>query len=171
MAQRKLRTSIPARGDVLMRVRDARTGEVIRRIRIRNKIVNLGFEAIVKLLATGDAGSTLTQLRPGTGTSAPSIADTDVIGPLRTTPSDPGTTFNLPITKVQNAPAGGPYELIVEATLPGGAPTDVFNGKTITEAGLITSGGSLFSRQVHPGVEKTPAIAIDYEWHIRFIPA
>jgi hypothetical protein len=166
-----LRAAVHARGDVRIRIRDASSGEIRRILEVRNTVVSGGFGALIALLNTADPGSLIARLRPGTGTTPPALSDTDVANAIAVPASStyPAGILELSTRKTP-ALGSGLFDLLIEATIPGGTDSDPYNGKTISEAGLITAGGLLFARQIHPGISKVSTIAIDYEWRIRFLP-
>jgi hypothetical protein len=168
----RLETAVRTRGDLVVQVRDIASGRIRRSLEVRNMIVASGYGALVSLLSTGDPGSALAKLRPGTGTVPPVISDTDITSPIAVPVSTdcPAGVLELAVQKTPTLAAGGPYDLLITSTIPGGTDADAYNGKTISEAGLITAGGTLFARQIHPSIAKVPTVAIDYEWRIRLLP-
>lgn len=163
-------TCIGVRGDVYMRVKDARTGEVLRKLEIRNKITQGGLGVLVRMLNypgndPEQASLYVASLAVGSGTSVPLAINTGLEIPLV-------PPVNLPIVSPNVSVAvpgvAGAYYVTFMATLESGQG----NGNTLTEAGLYTSGGGavnapiLLARQVHPAIDKTSAIVIDYEWRI-----
>jgi len=168
----RLETAVHARGDFIVRARDLASGRIRLSLEVRNMVVAGGFGALVSLLSTGDPGSVIAKLRPGTGNVPPVISDTGITSPIAVPVSTdfPAGVLELAVQKTPSLAAGGPYDLLITATIPGGTEADAYNGKTISEAGLITVGGTLFARQIHPGIAKVPTVAIDYEWRIRLLP-
>jgi hypothetical protein len=168
-----LQTALRARGDFIVRVRELPSGRIRRSFEVRNMVVAGGFGALLSLLNTGDPSGVIAKLRPGTGNVPPVVSDTDITSPLvvPASPTFPAGVLELPLQKTPSLISGGPYDLLITATIPGGTEADPYNGKTISEAGLITAGGALFARQIHPGIAKVPTVAIDYEWRIRLLPA
>jgi hypothetical protein len=164
---------IPMMGTIDITVRDARTREAIKHLRIRNKITFLAADVLVELLAqrTTDPvpGRDLVySMRMGSSNTAASRADTNlgafVIGKVL---GDVG--------KVNGAPG----EIQFVATLESGDA----NGTTLREAGLFTAGAApsasdvpgttpgvtrMIARQVYPDIPKTIAVIVDYSWTIAF---
>jgi len=139
-----------------VKVLDALTGNVLRRMTIRNMIVGSGYDAIIQALANGVTTSRITKLAIGKGTSAPTLGQTALVSPLVEI-----TSFTADVI------TGNPYALKITATLDaatGNGTVDQPNN--VSEVGLITAGGALFSRQVHPAITKNASIAIQYEWVI-----
>ncbi len=160
-------------GKLVVVVRDAKTGEVLRRFEIRNKITFLAADVLVELIAqrTTDpapARDLVYSMRMGSSNTAAARSDTNlgayVIGKVL---GDVGKV------------TGAPGELQFITTLGSGDA----NGVTLREAGLFTAGpapstsdtpgttpGStrMIARQVYPDVPKTVAIVIDYSWIIAF---
>lgn len=157
----KTTSEIPMRGDLTVRTRDARTGRILRSYVIRNTITYGGLGVVAQLLAqrlADPAASTLAlaALQIGEDATPPVRGDT-LLGD--------GSPFVIALTDANKAPnILGPYELRITATLGAGDA----NGKTLAEAGLFTAGGTLFARQIHPGIAKTVAIAVDYDWRLSF---
>jgi hypothetical protein len=179
-------SGIKMRGDLRIVVRSAATGERLKSIEIRNKIMFLAADVLVELLAQRAtdpqppvfpiaAGPVKTpdeifSMRMGSSNVPASRSDTNlgavVIGKEL-----------LDVNKVTGVP--GEIELIASL-----GPTDA-NGATLQEAGLFTRGSApvpspsdppgtvpgqprLFARQIHPAVPKTAAISLDYSWRISF---
>ncbi len=171
----RLESEFPIRGDLYVNVRNLTTNDVIRRYTVKNMIVGSGFAAVIRFLNDGNQNGIITSLRPGVGArnaetwesalggETPDTGDTNIAGPIIKTGLE--EYWDLPIQK-EPLISSGSYQLKITATLDGGETTDSFNGVTVKEAGLFLANGDLFSRQIHPAVEKTPDIAIDYEWRI-----
>lgn len=160
-------------GTVCATVRSAKTGKVLRRIKIRNKITFLAADILVELFAQRATDPNPIQdlvfsMRMGSSNTAASRADTNLgaftIGKVI---GDAG--------KVNGAPG----EITFIATLDSGDA----NGTTLREAGLFTAGLSpatsdspgttpgvtrMIARQVYPDIPKTSSIVIDYSWTIAF---
>lgn len=157
----KTSSTIPMRGDLTVRVRDASTGRVIRNYEIRNTVTYTGMGVVVNLITqraidTAPDQFKIASIKVGIGTTPPVRGDTSLVDPA---------PFVIPVDDVNKSPnISGPYELRVSVTLGSGDA----NGKLLAEAGLFTSGGQLFARQVHPAIQKEAAIAVDYDWRISF---
>jgi hypothetical protein len=152
---------IGIKGVFVVRVLDALTGALIRRMEIRNMIVAGGYDTLVQSLANGVTTSKITKLAVGKGTTAPTLTQTTLVSPLVEI-----TSFTTDVI------TGNPYAVKITATLDaatGNGTVDQPNN--VSEVGLVTAGGALFSRQVHPAITKTAAIAIQYEWIISFSAA
>lgn len=172
MASTSLKNDISLRGDVTMRVRNAKTGELLRRIEIRNTITYEALQVIIRLLAQrtvafgGDPNSPdpdpaalkFGSLRVGTGTTPPNRGNTALENEVHSIElSDTSLILTL----------SNPFEIRVVATL----EAEFGNGSTLTEAGLYTAGSEtespvLFARQVHAALPKSEALVIDYDWRI-----
>lgn len=166
---------IPMRGDLSIIVRDAKTGEVKRRIEIRNKITFLAADVLLELIAQratdpAPATNAIFSMRMGTSNTAASRADTN-LGAF---------VIGKELADVDKV-TGVPGELQFSATL---EAADA-NGSTLQEAGLFTTGDAgtptpsdtpgvapgdprMFARQIHPAIIKSVAIAIEYSWRIAF---
>jgi hypothetical protein len=145
-----------------VRVLNALTGQVLRRMTIKNMIVNGGYDAIIQSLANGVTTSRITTLAVGKGGATPAaLTQTALANPLVNI-----TSFTTDVI------AGTAHQVKITATLDaatGNGTVDQPNN--VSEVGLITAGGALFSRQVHPAITKTAAIAIQYEWIISLVAA
>jgi hypothetical protein len=164
---------IPMMGTMRVAIRDVKSGRVLRRFEIRNKITFLAADVLVELIAQRASdpvpGRDLVySMRMGTSNTAAARSDTNlgafIIGKVI---GDVG--------KINGAPG----EITFVATL----GTGDANGSTLREAGLFTAGAApstsdvpgttpgvtrMIARQVHPDVPKTVAIAVDYSWTIAF---
>lgn len=160
-------------GTVAITVRDAKTHEVKKSIKIRNKITFLAADVLVELIAqrTTDpvpGRQLIYSMRMGTSNTAAARSDTNlgafVIGKVL---GDVGKV------------TGGPGEITFIATLDSGDA----NGFTLREAGLFTAGAApstsdapgttpgstrMFARQVYPDIPKVPGVVVDYSWTIAF---
>lgn len=156
-----LTSDIPLRGDLTVRLRDAKTGRQLRSYVIRNTVTFVGMGVLVQLLAQRAADPLasslkIASLRVGNGTTPPVRGDTALVD---------GTPFSIPVSDANKTPnVLGPYELRIVVTLGAGDA----NGKTLAEAGLFTAGGDMFARQIHPAIVKSAAIAVDYDWRLSF---
>jgi hypothetical protein len=165
------RNTVHARGDICIKVKDAKTGKLLRKIEIRNTITFLFADVVLELLAQRAADPTAVNnsiytLRVGTGSTAPTRADTNLGNPV----------FGMILTD-PNKITGLPGELEITSTLESGDA----NGNTLSEAGLFTKGPStgsldapgatgvtprLLARQIHPGIPKTSALTLEYSWKL-----
>ena len=169
-------SSLYARGDLTVRVRSVASGRTLRTFVMRNTITYLGMGTVVQLLSQriaplDDAPISLKLAELWVGDSAvpPVRSDTTLaMGP-------PGYRDQLTLTDATKTPniAGPIYELRLLATLPSITPAN--GGLPLAEAGLYTAGSlvpavpqRLFARQIHPLINKTSAIVIDYDWRISF---
>ena len=145
------------RGDVNIYVTNVLTKEKVR-YRIRNTITYDGLSGIIKLLAqnSGDvlADYQIKSLRVGTGTIAPTRADTALVAEV----------FSMPLVDVDRVETIATSQLVITKTL----QTTEANGNTLVEAGLFYNNGTLFARQIHPAIPKTVIITVTYEWQISF---
>lgn len=169
------RDGIPMRGDLTVVVRDVKTGEVKKRIEIRNKITFLAADVLLELIAQratdpAPATNSIFSMRMGTSNTVASRADTN-LGAF---------VIGKELTDVDKV-TGIPGELQFSATL---EAADA-NGSTLQEAGLFTMGDAvtplpndtpgtspgdprMFARQIHPAVIKSLAISVEYSWRIAF---
>jgi hypothetical protein len=155
---------IPFRGDIRIIARDAITNEIIRNIEIRNTITYVGLTTIVRLWSqrtiVDPTDLAISALNVGTGTTPPVRGDTALVSEV----------YSIPLSDSNKVETTVPptFEIKILATLEKGTSISPFNNQTISEAGLFTADGQLIARQIHPGLPKTTAIVIDYEWRISF---
>lgn len=157
-------------GTLTIRVRDVRTGRVIRIWKKRNTITYDAGDIVRDLLAQRATDFPASQLklgsmRFGTNATAANRSDTNLLNEI--------TTVRRQLTDLYKV-NGGSGEISLHATMEGSAG----NGYIYREAGLFTNGatwngdvgGSLqmFTRQVHPTIEKTSAVALEYDWKLQF---
>ncbi len=165
-------SKINLRGDLRVVTRDSSSLEVISIFEKKNCITYLATEMLVQLLAPNAVyGATVQQesqiksMRFGTSNATPQRTDLDLAAEVVTARKE-----LLDANRLVGA-AG-----TVEFTAQLGA-LDA-NGYTLREAGLftrgtdddpsLTTGESVFSRQVTPDQVKTGAIILDYRWRITF---
>jgi hypothetical protein len=157
-------------GTLTIHVRDVRTGRVIRVWKKRNTITYDAGDVVRDLLAQratdyAPAELQLGSMRFGTNATAATRGDTNLLNEI--------ASVRRQLTDLHKL-SGGVGEISLHATMEGSAG----NGYTYREAGLFTKGtvwnadvgGSLqmFSRQVHPTIEKTAAVALEYDWTLQF---
>lgn len=159
----KFRSGINLEGHLRVIARNAVTGAIVRRISIRNTITYKALDAVVQLISqltsVTPTDHKIAQLRVGTGTTPPVRGDTA----LQTQVSAITLTDANKVLTVSD-----PFELKILATLVAGTDSDPFNGVTLSEAGLFTGAGNMFARQIYPGISKTSALVVDYDWRIDF---
>lgn len=171
--KRAAREGIPMMGTISTTIRDAKTGKVLSRRTVRNKITYLAADILVELLAqrTTDpvpSRDLVYSLRIGSSNTAATRSDTN-LGAF---------VFGMAMADV-NKVNGAPGEITFTTTLGAGDA----NGNTLREAGLFTAGASpstsdvpgttpgvtrMIARQTHPDVPKTGGITVDYSWTIAF---
>lgn len=168
-------SSLPMRGDLTVKVRSVQSGRILRTFVVRNTVTYLGMGTVVQLLSQRTAppdhpaaALKLAELWVGNGVVPPVRGDTQL------SMGAPGFRDKITLTDATKTPniVGPVYELRLLATLPSITPANTF---FLSEAGLYTAGSVspavaqvLFARQIHPVIEKTAAIAIDYDWRISF---
>ncbi len=160
-------------GTIVATVRSAKTGKVLKRIKIRNKITYLAADILVELIAQRatdplPAQDLVYSMRMGSSNTAAQRSDTN-LGAF---------TIGKVIGDVGKV-TGGPGEITFIATLDSGDA----NGTTLREAGLFTAGTApstsdtpgtapgvtrMVARQVYPDIPKTAAVVVDYSWTIAF---
>jgi len=127
-----------------------RQGLLIDYWRDENLIVNGAREMLAQLVAGDGAGSAVTRIGFGVG-GAPAAPDDG----------------SLTSAYVRNL-TGHDYPAPGRVRFSFALATSEANGLTIREFGLITAGGSLFSRKVRGGIEKNDDISLDGTWTIIF---
>ncbi len=158
-------------GTLTIRVRDAKTGRVLRTLQKRNTITYDAGDVVRGLLAqraTDPAPGEFKfgSMRFGTDNTTPTRSDTDLIAEV--------VSVRKQLTDGQKVD-GVSGEITVDATLQSGDG----NGNTFQEAGVFTQGagsydaavgGSLkmFARQVHGAVAKAVGLVFDYNWTFQF---
>jgi hypothetical protein len=171
--QQNASNGIPMMGTVCATVRSAKTGKVLKRITIRNKIMYLAADVLVELIAQRATDpvpgrNLIYSMRMGSSNTAATRADTN-LGAF---------TIGKVIGDVGKV-TGGPGEITFVATLDSGDA----NGTTLREAGLFTAGPTpstsnapgttpgvtrMIARQVYPDIPKTAGVVVDYSWTIAF---
>ena len=162
----RLSDRIRVRGYIGFTIRDAKTGRVLRRYEDRNTITYLGLSSLIYMWSqrvADPAPSTfkVTELHVSTGNTAPTAADTNL--------ATPGSAVVLALTDPSKTVtvAAPTFELRLAATLQAGQG----NGLTFKEAGVFLSNGNMIARQIHPNIDKTGAIVIDYDWRLDLVAA
>lgn len=161
--QQAIEQRLSVRGDITVHVIEVATGEVVRRMEIRNLIMTNGLAVIGQLLAgytTLADTRHLGEIHVGTGSTPPVVGNTDV----ETNPG--GTPVTVPVVTTVSTGSGQ-----IEIKCIGQLTTSQANGYAISEAGLYTvdtlnATPQLFARQVFPGVPKSAALAISFDWRI-----
>jgi hypothetical protein len=119
-----------------------------------NKVVDLGIEAFLKHV-NGAYTSLIEHFRMGVGITPPSAEDTGLESPVEFSAGVTTKVFDsvgYPSTKEMK------YQLTVDFA--------EGNGETLSEIGLFFADGTMFSRFMHQGVNKTSYIKIVYQYTI-----
>ena len=172
----RFRSGVGIRGELTIHVFDARTGAVLRTLNKPNTIMNNARDIVRALLAQralGAGGDPVAireyswgSMRFGTDSTAAAPTQQDLYGEV--------TAARKELTDIQKN-NGSVGEITLTATLDSGDA----NGVTLREAGVFTRGPTvwsagvggtlrMFSRQVHPFIEKTSAIRLEYTWVFQF---
>lgn len=119
-------------------------------------ITNKGKEIILdRTFNVSPTRSTVSQFKIGTGTTEPTVSDTDLETPV-----------NIDGDNFKNFVTGYPIlDLInMQVTFRGLVLSTEANGNSLTEFGTVNSDGSplLFSRSTHTQINKTSSIEIAY---------
>lgn len=139
----------PMRGAFVMRILD-RKGNVLEAYEDHNMIVNLARISMSMLVSEGTAEKIVTKFAVGTNNATATPTDTelteayinDIVG--HSFPEDGTVKFEWKLDY------------------------DEANGKNITEFGLLSADGTLFSRKVRAAIAKADDIAFEGEWSIIF---
>ena len=116
-----------------------------------NLVVNLGKGKITRLLANDGVGNYVSSIAVGTSLTTPTVADTVITDSF--IKSLTGYLFPS-ATSVR-------FEWTLELT--------EANGKAISEYGLITQDGTLFSRKTRGTINKESDVKIDGSWTITLV--
>jgi len=155
------------KGEFTIRVRDAKTGEVLREIRKSNLVCVGARNAVIKLISQQTlpddySFNKIWAIYSGTGTTPPTTLDTALESAAFKKACDQPFTVNLSSGWVE-----------VQMTMESGDG----NGYAYTEMGLfsrgdnddptLTAGASMYARQVHGAIEKTSSLSIEYTWRFQ----
>lgn len=134
------------RGNVLLTVRDAETGRVIQRQRVKNLVVDTGRTLIAQLLS----GSAPRPSHLAVGTSSTAVGGSD-------------TTLISEVGRVAITTGSVSGNVLTIAAYIGSA---VANGFTLREVGLLNaaSGGTLFARALISSIVKSSSVTITVTW-------
>ena len=144
--------TLKAKGTVNISVIN-KDGKVIESM-THNKVVDLGIESLLKHV-NGAYTSLIEHFKIGVGTTQPTAQDTSLENPVEFTAGVTTKNFDsvgYPTTKEMK------YQLTVDF-IEG-------NGQTLSEIGLFFADGTMFSRFLHQGVNKTSYIKIVYQYTI-----
>lgn len=140
-------------GAVVLELLD-KNGVVVDRLEKKNLVVANGLTLLMQRL--GGSGSALTHTGIGSGTTAPSNADTDLQTSI--------------VRRVFDNPGGSVAGTTITfyCLFPAGTGTG-----TITEAGLFNalSGGTMFSRIVFDAMTKSASLSLAVSWTITAVSA
>lgn len=172
------------RGFLTVRVLDALSRRTLRRLDIPNQVCVGAKDALQRLCTQTDPTDVdeclLFSLWAGTDGTAPTPADTSLICAV-------GAQFRkvydvaFPIIDVGGVTGLLEVQMTMEAAEGNGAPNPVYRevglfsqGPPATPIGLQTPGigvgnARMYARQVHAMIEKTAAIAIQYNWRFQFV--
>lgn len=135
-------------GTLRIELRD-KEGKLIEVHEERNLIVNVGKQQTARLLGGDTTGRSVDRVGVGIGTSTAAAGDTALTSPVYVTAS---VTYPTQ-TSVQFA-----YTFDLSTA----------NGLAITEFGLVTVAGNLYSRRVRSAINKDSSFSISGTWTIQF---
>jgi len=176
MIKQSLHSHINIRGDLCIIRRDSATLNTLSIWEKKNVITFGATEALVKLMAPNavfgvnvQRESQLKSMRFGTSNAAPQRTDLDLASEAIVA----GNPVRVALLD-GNRLVGAAGTVEFTATLGAGDG----NGVTYREAGLftrgtaddplLTTGSTIFSRQVFPDQPKTGAVVLDFRWRITF---
>jgi len=175
----KMLDKINLSGQLIVRVRDAKTGKVLQVVDTPNTICVDGLNAmqfLLTALSTPDAktqdANKIWAIYVGTDNTTPAYAQTDLVTPEFYKAVDQPVS-----TDVGGTPAVLGYAMVeCQMTMQSGEG----NGNTFQEAGLFTRGThasddpsvgrtdvNMIARQLHAAIPKDSTISIEYTWRIR----
>lgn len=157
--------TLQIRGDLTVTVRDSKSGQVVSEQTVRNRIVNTGLLALLRLLAQedGDPPANLKLLRLEVGQGSNPAAAGDVV---LQTPFNPHKYISL--GDVEKTITEDLKLVIIGAI----QDTDEeIDGESVSEAALWLgpegSSAVLFARQAHYPVTKQAGLLLEYRWVIQ----
>lgn len=142
--------SINIKGYVGISVYDAKTGELLKSVHCKNLVVTIGRESLAHLIAGDVSNNSVTKIGFGVNGTATALSDSALT-----------SSFVKSIGAVTYPSAGiVKWDWTLE--------DNEYNGNTIKEIGLITTGNTLFSRITRAGIVKTSDIRLVGTWQITF---
>lgn len=142
--------SVTVKGFVGISVICAHTGKLLKQINCSNLVVTLGREKLAHLVAGDTANNSVTKIGFGVNGAATALGDTALT-----------SSFTKALGTITYPSAGVvKWDWTLE--------TAEYNGNTIKEIGLLTTGDVLFSRITRAGIVKTSDIRLVGTWQITF---
>lgn len=161
MTTAKLKDSLGVSGTLRISCVDSQTGEIISPVHELNLITVSGKQSLLaSLYTTSIIADPIATLRIGSGGCIDS-------GGLYPKPEDPYQTglytpiSGLSLSVSHTVAVGG-----MSVTFIADVDPALGNGQIISEAGLFTNSGVMFNVKNHPGIPKSSAFSIHYEWTI-----
>lgn len=143
-----MREEIIAKGSVQLLIWDVQTGKLLEQWKGHNLVVNLGKNNVARLIGGDAAGMAVTKIAVGEGTATPAVTDAALTNAF---------TKNIDAVTYPSANS-------VQFSFSLGSADA--NGLSITELGLVTAGGNLFSRKTRTAITKTSAVIVTGLWTI-----
>lgn len=166
-----LTEKVKVSGHVTIRGLDAKTGKERFRIETPNTVCVGAKEAIANLLMGTDADKhQIWSIACGNGTTAPTVADTDLEGPK---------IYRAPRACESRVPnVGGVKGLIeVQLTILSSEGNILATGEYFTEVALFSRGDNddpntatgklMYARQLHAQIFKDASLALEYTWRFQ----
>lgn len=160
-----MKESIEMRGQLTLQISD-RAGRVLRQNRYRNRIVTTGRRLVAEFFSgdvSGPAPTAVSHMAVGTGSTAPSDADTA----LEAQRGDRNPISSVAVSEVSEAGVQR-VRVTLQTVFDFGEANDP--GVPLREAGIFTAdtGGVMYNRVVFEPVTKTDAFRLTLFWDIDF---
>lgn len=140
----------PLKGEFVLDIINANTGEVIEHYEDRNLVVNNGRQIVMQLLGSANANKKLAKLAVGTNGTQPVGSNTAITGSYS---KNLGAVTYPTISSVR-----------FDWTLGAGEA----NGMAIREFGILSTDNTLFARKVRELINKNSDIILSGNWTISF---
>lgn len=140
----------PLKGEFVLDIVCAKTGDVIEHYEDKNLVVNNGRQIVMQLLGSANLNKRLSRLAVGTNGTAPVGTNTAITGAYT---KNLGTVTYPTISSVR-----------FDWTLGAGEA----NGIAIREFGILSTDNTLFARKVREVINKNSDIILNGNWTISF---
>ena|SRR6478752_7082143 len=140
----------PLKGEFVLDIIDAKSGEVIEHYEDKNLVVNGGRQIVMQLLGSANTNKKLSKLAVGTNGTAPAGGNTAITGAY---------TKNLGAVS---------YPTISSVRFDWTLGAGEANGIAIREFGILSTDSTLFARKVREVINKNSDIILNGNWTISF---
>lgn len=140
----------PLKGEFVLDIINAKTGEIIEHYEDRNLVVNNGRQIVMLLLGSANVNKKLSKLAVGTNSTQPVGSNTAITGAYS---KNLGAVTYPSISSVR-----------FDWTLGAGEA----NGMAIAEFGILSTDNTLFARKVREVINKNSDIILNGNWTISF---